>query len=100
MDLDIGKIWLGGAGLLIGAIAGGAIWAQRAAGIAEKAARAAGEDALMVATRTIGTSSLAAAIQGAIGGAIIGLILAVAYMYFTDPDREMVFRKVEVNDRF
>ena len=98
MDLDFSKIWLAGAGMLVGAIAGGYIWAHRAAAIANKAAERAGEDALIVAAQNVGMSSIAAALQGAFVGGIIGMVLVIAYMYFTDPDRGMTIRKMDTGD--
>lgn len=100
MDLDIGKVWIGAIAVAVGAIAGGWIWAQRAAGIAARAAQAAGEDALLETVRHTGVNTLAAALQGAMGGAIIGVVLAFAYFYFTNPDRGMLIRKVDVDDNY
>jgi hypothetical protein len=98
MDFDFSKIWISGAGFLVGAIGGGYIWAQRAAAIANKAAEQAGEDALLEAARTVGTSSLGAALQGAFVGGMIGLVIMIAYFYFTDPDRGMTIRKMDTGD--
>lgn len=98
MDLDLNKLWMGGAGFLVGAIGGAAIWGQRAAAIAGKAAEQAGEDALINQVATTGTASLAATLQGAFVGGIIGLALVFAYLYFTDPDRGMKIEKVETGD--
>jgi hypothetical protein len=98
MDLDFGKVAVVGAGLLIGAIGGAWIWAQRAAAIAHRVAQAAGEDAMIEAARNVGTSSLGAALQGAMFGGILGLIAAGAYLYFTDPDRGMRDIKTEDED--
>lgn len=98
MDLDISKLWIAGAGLLIGAISGAWIWAQRAAGIAHKAAERAGEDALIETASRVGTGSLAASLHGAFWGGLIGLAVGFAYLYFSDPDRGMTVKKVETGD--
>jgi len=98
MDLDISKFWMAGAGFIVGAIAGGAIWGQRAAGIASKAAEKAGEDALISAATNIGTSSLAAILQGAFVGGVIGVVAVLAFLYFNDPDREMRIKEVDTGD--
>jgi hypothetical protein len=93
MDLDVGKI------MLVGAIAGGYLWAQRAAALVQqRAARAGEDDALIETARSVGTNSLGAALQGAFVGAIIGLLLMLAYFYFTNPDRGMVIEKVDTGD--
>ena len=98
MDFDLGKLWIAGFSGLLGAIAGAWIWAQRAAGLAAKAGQSAGDDALITTAARTGTDSLAAALQGAFVGGIIGLILAGVYFYFSNPDREMVVRKVTTGD--
>ena len=98
MDFDLGKLWIAGFSGLLGAIAGAWIWAQRAAAAAAKVAQAAGEDALITTAARTGTDSLAAALQGAFVGGIIGLIAAGVYFYFSNPDREMVVRKVNTGD--
>jgi hypothetical protein len=99
MDFDLSKLWMGGAGLLVGAIAGAFLWAQRAAALAHKAAERLGEDDALIQTAgNVGTSSLAAALQGALVGGILGLVAVFAYFYFTDPDRGMTFRKVDTGD--
>ena len=100
MDLDIGKVWIGAIAVAVGAIAGGWIWAQRAAGIAARAAQAAGEDALLQQVRHTGFDALAATLQGAMGGAIIGAVAVLAYFYFTNPDRGMLLRKMDVDDNY
>jgi chloramphenicol 3-O-phosphotransferase len=98
---DSSKFWLAGAGVLIGAITGAALWAQRAASLAAAAAaQKGGDDVLIETARTAGTSSLAAAIQGGIAGAIVGLILAVAYVYFSDPDRRYGGREIKADDNY
>jgi hypothetical protein len=97
--MGIDKLWMGGAGFLVGAIAGGAIWGQRAAHLTNKAAEAAGgEDALIQTASRVGTTSLAAIIQGSFVGGIIGLVAVLAFLYFNDPDREMKVRKVHTGD--
>lgn len=98
MDLDFGKVTISGLSVAVGAIVGGAIWAQRAAAIVNKAAQTAGDDALLETARHTGTSTLAAAMQGAIGGAILGLILALAFFYFSDPDRGMKLRRIDLDE--
>ncbi len=98
MGLESTKVWLVSAGGLIGAIAGGSIWANRAAGVAATKAQQAGEDALIQTAQTVGMASLAAVIQGALVGAVLGVIAVAAYLHFTDPDREMVIKKVETGD--
>jgi hypothetical protein len=98
MDFDLGKLWLLGAGLLVGAIGGAWIWAQRAAAMATRAAQAAGEDALINAARNTGTATIAASLQGALVGAIIGIVLVGAWIYFSDPDRGMKIRRVGTGD--
>lgn len=100
MDLDAGKIWLSAIAATVGAIIGGWIWAQRAAGMAARAAQAAGEDALIETVRNTGVNSLAAALQGGMVGAGVALVAAIAYFYFTNPDRGMIFRKVDVDDNY
>ena len=94
MDLDFSKIWLAGAGSLVGAIAGAAVWAQRAAGLASRAAEKAGEDALIHAASNTGAQVLGAAIQGALVGGVLGAIAVFVYLYFSDPDREMPVQEV------
>ncbi len=98
MELDWGKLALGGAGMLLGAISGAWIWAQRAAAIASAAAQKAGEDALIETARTAGTASLAASLQGAFVGGLIGLVAVGAYLYFSDPDREFKIKKMDTGD--
>ncbi len=99
--MEFSKLWLGGAGVLVGAISGAYINAQRAAAAANKAAQAmGGEDALIDAARSVGTNSLAAALNGAMTGAIIGAVLVAVYFYFTNPDREMKVRKYQTGDDF
>jgi chloramphenicol 3-O-phosphotransferase len=100
MDLDFAKIWLAGAGSLVGAIGGAWIWAHRAAGIAQAAAAKAGEDALLNQASSVGTSSLAAALQGAAVGAVIGVIGVLVYFYFTDPDRGMKVKDIKAKDNY
>jgi hypothetical protein len=89
MDIDFGKVWLAGFGTVGGAIAGAWIWAQRAAAVASRKAQDAGDDALIEVARNTGVNSLGAALQGAFVGGIIGLILVIAYFYFSDPDRRV-----------
>jgi len=96
--MDFSRLWLVGAGVLVGAIAGAYVWAQRAAALANKAAAAAGDDALITAARQMGTSTLGAALQGAMAGAVLGAALVAAYLYFSDPDRGMRVRKVDTGD--
>lgn len=98
MEISFTKVWLAGAGVLVGAITGAAIWGQRAAAIANKAAEAAGEDGLITAAAKVGTSSLAATIQGAMVGGFVGLIAVAAYMYFSDPDRGFHEKHIENDD--
>ena len=98
--MELSKLWMSGAGLLVGAIGGAYINAQRVAGAVQKTAEASGEDALLETARTVGTGSLAAGITGAVWGAIIGLIAVGAYLYFTNPDREMRVRKYRTGDDF
>jgi hypothetical protein len=98
MDLDIGKLWIAGFSAVLFAIAGAWVWAQRAAAIAGKAMQAAGEDGLIQAAANTGTSSLGAALQGAGVGAVVGLIAAGAYFYFSDPDRGMRVREMDTGD--
>jgi hypothetical protein len=98
MDMDLGKLWITGGAGLIGAIGGGWIWAQRAAAELAKRVPEGSDDALIQQAASAGTSSLVAAFQGGAVGAVIGVMLALAYLYFTDPDREMVIRKVDTGD--
>lgn len=99
MELDFGKFALGGAGMLVGAIGGAYIWAHHAASQVQQRATAGSEDdALIEMARHAGTHSLGAALQGAFVGAIIGLIVVAAYLYFTDPDRGMHLEKVDTGD--
>jgi hypothetical protein len=100
MDLELGKIWIAAGGFLIGAVAGAWIWAQRAAAIAAQVAQKAGEDALLEQARSAGTGALAAALQGAAVGGIIGLILAAVYLYFSDPDRGMKMNRFKAKDEY
>src|SRR4051794_18102201 len=98
MDLDIGRVWLAGAGLLVGAITGAWIWAQHAAAAAQRAVQSVdADDALIHAASQPGVP-IAAALQGAFVGGILGLAVALAYFYFTNPDRGMVVHKVETGD--
>ena len=98
--MELSKLWMGGAGLLVGAISGAYINAHLAAGAVKKAADAAGEDALLETARTVGTNSLAAGLTGAMWGGVIGVALVAAYLYFTNPDREMTIRKYKPGDDF
>jgi hypothetical protein len=98
VELDFAKVWLGGAAVAVGAIAGAWVWAQRAAALARRAAQAAGDDSLFEVARTTGVNTLAAAVHGAIGGAILGAVVAAAYFYFSNPDRAMPFRRVRSDD--
>lgn len=99
MEFDLGKFWIAGFSGLLGAIAGAWIWAQRAAAIAAKVAQnAGGDDALINTVARTGTGSLAAALQGAAVGGLLGLLAAGAYFYFSNPDREMVIRRVDTGD--
>jgi hypothetical protein len=99
MDMDYSKVWLAGAGALVGAIGGAWIWAQRAAWLAGKAAARAGEeDALIYTAANTGTAALAAALQGGMVGGVVGLAAVFAWFYFTDPDRGMKIRHVETGD--
>lgn len=86
--MDLSRAWMAGIGLLVGAIGGAWIWAQRAAALANQAAeRAGGDDALIHAAGNVGVSALGAAVQGALVGGIAGLVAMLAYLYFSDPDR-------------
>lgn len=99
MDFDLGKMWIAGFAGLLGAIAGAWIWAQRAAGMAAKVAQnTSADDALIQTAANTGVSSLAAALQGAAFGAVLGLIAAGVYFYFSNPDRAMVVRSVDSGD--
>lgn len=98
--MELSKLWLGGAGLLVGAISGAYINAQRVAGAVKKAADASGEDALLETARSVGTNSLAAGLTGAMWGAVIGVVLVAAYLHFTNPDREMSIKKYKTGDDF
>lgn len=86
---DYGRWMIVAAGWLVGAIAGASIWSSVAAGRAQAAAARLGEDALIEASRTVATASIAAALTGAFWGGLIGLAGAAAYLYFTNPDRGM-----------
>lgn len=98
MDFDLGKFWIAGFSAVLFAIGGAWIWAQRAAAIAGKAVQSAGEDGMIQAAAQTGTSSLAAALQGAAVGGVVGLVAAGAYFYFSNPDREMRIRAVDTGD--
>jgi hypothetical protein len=95
--VELSKLWVAAIGMVIGAIAGGWIWASHVAGEIQKSAGT-GDDALVNTAQSLGAHSAGAALQGAFVGGIIGLALAVAYLYFTDSDRGMVIRKIEVHD--
>jgi hypothetical protein len=99
MDFDLGKLWIAGFAGLLGAVGGAWIWAQRAAGIAAKVAQGTNaDDALIHTAANTGMSSLGAALQGAAFGAVLGLIAAGVYFYFSNPDRAMVVRNVDSGD--
>lgn len=100
MDFDLGKMWIAGFAGLLGAIGGAWVWAQRAAGIAAKVAQQGSnaDDALIQTAANTGVNSLAAALQGAAFGAVVGLIAAGVYLYFSNPDRAMVVRSVDAGD--
>ncbi len=95
--MELTRLWVGAIGLLVGAIAGAWVWAQRAAALTRQAAGS-GEDALVNTAQTLAAHSVGAALQGALVGGLIGLAIAVAYLYFTDPDRGMKVRRIDVHD--
>lgn len=95
--MDYGRFWLAGAGWLVGAIAGAAFWASRAAGrIAPKPGG--GEDELITAVQTVGGNTISAALTGAFWGGIVGLVLVAAALYLNDPDRGFRIKRVETGD--
>lgn len=100
MEFDLSKLWMTGGGLLVGAISGAWIWAQHASSMAHQAAeKLGGDDALIQTATTVGTSSLAAALQGAAVGGALGIAAVVAYLYFADPDRAgMKVRAISTGD--
>jgi len=83
--MDLGKLWLAGAGAMVEAISGAWIWAQRAAALAAKVAPGAEEDTLIQEAGRSGTAALGAAIQGALAGGLLGMLAVFAYLYFTAP---------------
>src|SRR4051794_36715595 len=98
MDLDLGKFMIALVGMLVGAFLGAWAWGQHVvAGV--KQSVACGEDeALMHTLHTGAATSFTAGIHGAFVGGVIGLLLGVAYLYFSDPDRGMRIRKVHTGD--
>ncbi len=97
MEMSLSRFWIVGVGTLVGAIAGGWIWAQHVTTAAQVAASD-NDDALIEAARSAGTAGLAAALQGAFVGGILGGIAVLLILYFTDPDRGMKVREVDTGD--
>ena len=95
--MELGKLWIAAIGMVIGAIAGGWIWASHVAGEIQKSAGT-GEDALVNTAQNLGAHSAGAALQGAFVGGIIGLAITIAYLVLSDPDRGMKIRKIDVHD--
>lgn len=95
--MELGKLWVAAIGMVIGAIAGGWIWASHVAGEIQKSAGT-GDDALVNTAQNLGAHSAGAALQGAFVGGIVGLASAIAYLVLSDPDRGMKIRKMHVDD--
>lgn len=95
--MELGKLWVAAIGMVIGAIAGGWIWASHVAGEIQKSAGT-GDDALVNTAQNLGAHSAGAALQGAFVGGIVGLAIAIAYLVLSDPDRGMKVRKMHVED--
>src|ERR1051326_5524872 len=63
MEIDFSKVWLGGAGLLVGAIVGAWIWAQHAAATVQPALPGGDSDDALIHAVSHPRAPIAAALQ-------------------------------------